>query len=1268
MPRESSEVTPVHPHTFRGTIARFGLAFLLAASMPLGAQANQPPVAVDDSATTRDAIPVVIDVLANDSDPDGDPIRVVLGSPILTPPSHGSAVRRSDREIEYTPNAGFLGTDTFLYRIGDGAATHAAWVSVAVTSNRAPVAVDDRRSTARDQPITIDVTANDFDPDGDPIRVVLGTPILAPPSHGMATRVSDTSIAYSPSSGFRGTDAFQYRIGDGGKVHSAWVTVRVDNHAPVAVQDMATTHTSPVTIDVVANDTDLDGDTVTLIKGQAISQHPSHGWAIRASDQTITYTPNAGFFGTDTVRYIATDSWGAVAIGTLTIDVTNRAPIAKGETIRAVTGAPKTYNVVINDSDPDGDPIALDAIVGSPNHGTVVIVDDRKVTYTSNPGFTGNDSFVYRIVDSFGATDTAVASVVVSDLAPPEVDRVDDHVIHRGQARNLVVHGRYFEGASISIADATTNGGTSTQTFPGVALSFINEAGTRLEAAIDASDPNLAEGYYYLGIHHAGGVTSAPFRIVGQQPIIDMMTPSEPIVDKLHMMEIAGVNLAGANIVPSHPGLQILELDNSEDGFLSGLLHVGENVPAGPQSLHINGPGGSAVVPIDTRPHIAAATKATTDLRGDGPESNPALPEIYLQMPVAMGPEAFGMAGSTPDGPASGGGPSTGNHFNGCLNFEHRRGRSWRRTILSLFDDIGDPLLQSAVNALQPGQKLDFTSRTLSTEGWLEFSFSGNTCVSGNPGGPPVLTADVNFCLRGGYAIQVPGLPGKDWVFDICKVFTRVQELAAGGHISSHTYTSKGACANATDLNPSSTTGSRPGELQTNCCEETEITLESAGIGLSGVAIFDGGTITVTPTCHQPPPNGEIGLGLEEVSFLDDHSGLRKDQIGSYEEIEDPVWIDSNHDSVPETNEPVAYTRGTAIKLLAKLKVDRAPNSANQVTIEARGPDNIVLLGLAFIDDSGTTEVQMTTGTGLPDMTKDYVIPGPVSGTPRGTFQLQWSYSVDGNAFTPFGTSAHRLFVTLDRPVGTSDRRSITAYALATGNGGATDERTAVEETWRQFARPDSSGPANITTWQGRRLYYYPEGVNSVTCASDSKMLLMSSNGAGQCGSFMHLFRDALALNGIIGFQTTARAIDRNGFVVKNWGIDGTTYHGPGVTHPHQFRVYFVDNRHTSVCPHPVPRKCKEPDEWGDLVHESGVAGQNTPTPAEKIFNNHQFVKLNTPGLPDRYFDPSYGLTYHDERDFEQKAIKGYYKPRPQSGNTILQVRQVDQTLNIKFN
>ena len=377
---------------------------------------NDAPVAVDDSLTTDEDNPATVNVLANDSDPDGDALTV---SSVGTP-AHGTVTNNGDGTITYSPAANYNGTDSFTYTVSDGnGGLDTATVHVTVNPvNDAPVAVDDNAYTPEDTPVTVDVLANDSDVDGDSLTVTH----VSTPAHGTAIDNGDGTVTYTPDLNYNGTDSFTYTISDGnGGTDSATVTILVNqtNDAPVAVDDSATTsEDSPVTVAVLSNDTDPDGDDLTVT---AVSS-PSHGTASINGDGTVTYTPSANFFGNDSFDYVASDGLGGLDTATVFITVTpvNDPPVAVDDNLTTDEDTPGTVNVLANDSDVDGDALTVSS-VGTPSHGTVTNNGDGTITYTPEADYNGTDSFTYTVSDGNGGLDTATVHVTVNPVNDPPV-------------------------------------------------------------------------------------------------------------------------------------------------------------------------------------------------------------------------------------------------------------------------------------------------------------------------------------------------------------------------------------------------------------------------------------------------------------------------------------------------------------------------------------------------------------------------------------------------------------------------------------------------------------------------------------------------------------------------------------------------------------------------------------------------------------------------------------------------------------------------------
>jgi len=169
---------------------------------------DRPPEAVADTVEAPAGTPVVIDVLADDAEPDGGPVAVAID----TPPANGTAVANADGTVTDTPTpTGRDGTDTFVYRLDDsrgGFATAAVTVSVIRVEppppSWPPVADDDAFVAPFETAVTLAVLANDAEPDRDPVTVTVATG----PAHGTATVGDDGVITYTPDAGFVGDDVF----------------------------------------------------------------------------------------------------------------------------------------------------------------------------------------------------------------------------------------------------------------------------------------------------------------------------------------------------------------------------------------------------------------------------------------------------------------------------------------------------------------------------------------------------------------------------------------------------------------------------------------------------------------------------------------------------------------------------------------------------------------------------------------------------------------------------------------------------------------------------------------------------------------------------------------------------------------------------------------------------------------------------------------------------------------------------------------------------
>ncbi|MEN3751855.1 cadherin-like domain-containing protein [Mangrovibacter sp. SLW1] len=222
---------------------------------------------------------------------------------------HGTVVINGDGTVTYTPVANYNGSDTINYIISDGkGGTVSATVAITVNAvNDTPLAGNDEATTVENVPVIVNVLENDSDADGDTLTVT-----AASADHGVVVINPDGTLTYQPGLNFTGADTITYTLSDGhGGTSTATglVTVYVNSQTatpPVPVPDSAITNEdTPVTVDVLSNDTDTDPGSLVVESAQAL-----HGSVTINADGTLTYTPNANYNGTDTITYLVSNSQG----------------------------------------------------------------------------------------------------------------------------------------------------------------------------------------------------------------------------------------------------------------------------------------------------------------------------------------------------------------------------------------------------------------------------------------------------------------------------------------------------------------------------------------------------------------------------------------------------------------------------------------------------------------------------------------------------------------------------------------------------------------------------------------------------------------------------------------------------------------------------------------------------------------------------------------------------------------------------------------------
>lgn len=386
---------------------------------------NHPSVLLPDTATVVAGAQVGGNVLANDQDADGP---LVVTRFVYEGVSHaagaapsvagrGSFSLQASGAYSFDAAPGFSGANPLVltYFTQTGASST---LSITVQpANHAPVTANQNLSTNQGVPVNGAVTATDADGDS------LTYSVTASPANGTVVLNTATgSFTYTPSTGFSGSDSFVVTVSDGrGGTATSTIGIGVQavNSAPTAMDDTATTtQDTAVTVAVRGNDTDPDGDSLTVT---GVTQGANGSVVIDAVTGHPIYTPNAGFTGTDAFTYTVSDGNGGTDTATVTVTVTplsNHAPVAvadnatvaRGGTATTLTGG--ATSVLANDSDADGDPLTAILVTG-PANGTLTLNANGTFSYTHNGSPTTSDSFTYKANDGTVGGNVATVTITV---------------------------------------------------------------------------------------------------------------------------------------------------------------------------------------------------------------------------------------------------------------------------------------------------------------------------------------------------------------------------------------------------------------------------------------------------------------------------------------------------------------------------------------------------------------------------------------------------------------------------------------------------------------------------------------------------------------------------------------------------------------------------------------------------------------------------------------------------------------------------------------
>jgi cellulose biosynthesis protein BcsQ len=305
---------------------------------------NDAPTANNIEITGMEDMP--IPVLLKGIDPDGDSLTYS----IVTKPSNGT-LSGTEPNMTYTPNLNFNGLDSFTFKVSDGTlSSMPGTVSIVVNPVEDPPVANSTSVTVQEDTVS-HILLTGSDPDGDPLSYT----VLRAPAHGKLSGTAPNMV-YTPDPNFCWLDSFTFRVNDG-KMDSAPATVMISvspvEDPPTARDDkIVTKEDTPATVDVLANDYDIDNELITV---SDVTQG-KNGSVRKNDDGTLTYTPNANFNGTDMFTYTVSDKEGEKDTAVVRVEVTpvNDPPVITSKPVtEALVGVLYSYNVKATDPDKD---------------------------------------------------------------------------------------------------------------------------------------------------------------------------------------------------------------------------------------------------------------------------------------------------------------------------------------------------------------------------------------------------------------------------------------------------------------------------------------------------------------------------------------------------------------------------------------------------------------------------------------------------------------------------------------------------------------------------------------------------------------------------------------------------------------------------------------------------------------------------------------------------------------------------------------------------
>jgi len=411
---------------------------------------NDNPLSNDDEAQTDEEVAVVIDVLENDQDIDG---QLVLHSVIVTTAAQfGSTEVSVSGKITYTPQLDYAGEDFFIYQVSDdqdGKSTAAVYIQVN-NINDAPIAVAQTFNSNEDDALIIELMGTDVDEDN------LTYAITSEPENGTLTGDAP-NVVYQPNEDYFGEDSFTFKVNDSvldstNEIIS--INIEAVNDAPVGNEETIFAIEDQVTSFTISG-SDIEGDDISY----SLVSDPDNG-VLTGEIPNLNYTPFENYFGEDSFTFKVNDGNLDSDIVTMYLDVKAVNDIPVGDGLSLQVQEDESISFKLTGSDVDNQDLIFKIIQNPPNG--IVSGQPPFLAYTPNGDFNGDDSFTFEVQDGIAKSEPIIIDVIVDPINDAPLAN-NDHVSRSNwQTFNIMVlnNDTDIDGDNLRVIGANTQTGS----------------------------------------------------------------------------------------------------------------------------------------------------------------------------------------------------------------------------------------------------------------------------------------------------------------------------------------------------------------------------------------------------------------------------------------------------------------------------------------------------------------------------------------------------------------------------------------------------------------------------------------------------------------------------------------------------------------------------------------------------------------------------------------------------------------------------------------